>query len=340
MRHYRWLFPLLAIAGALVVSTLAIEVIVRIVWDDGMQYDIEMTKYALELKQVSSDPALRHVHVPNRKATLMGVDFRTNSKGLRDREFPYEREPGTFRILMLGDSLTVGWGVRVEDTFSKRIESMYRERRVAAEVINTGVGNYNTVQEVEYFLTEGYRYRPDIVILNFFPNDAEPVPVSRPPSALLRVCRSCVFIAGALDTFAREYFGESDWARYYLSLYGEGNAKGWLDARQSIRKLVEYCKSNGIIVLIANLPDLHDVRHYRLQSISDLVQSAAAEFGIPFVDALPALQAYESSALWVTAPDPHPNALAHAVIAQALFEAVEKLEKKPQQDATTVSKAN
>jgi hypothetical protein len=91
----RWLFPVLATAAGLIVA------VPGLVLDDGMQYDLEMSKCALELKQVSTDPLLDHAHAPNRHATLMGVDFRTNSKGLPDREFAYDREPGTFRILML-----------------------------------------------------------------------------------------------------------------------------------------------------------------------------------------------------------------------------------------------
>jgi hypothetical protein len=78
--HRRWPFPILATAAGLIVAVLGLELVVRLVLDDGMQYDLEMSKYALELKQVSTDPLLRHAHPPNRHATLMGaVDFRTNS---------------------------------------------------------------------------------------------------------------------------------------------------------------------------------------------------------------------------------------------------------------------
>src|SRR5712691_3905723 len=84
-------------------------------------------------------------------------------------------------IAMLGDSLTVGWGVPVDDTFAKRIERMYAAAGIDAEVINFGVGNYNTVQEVQAFLAQGYRYRPDVVVLNYFVNDAElQTPASAP----------------------------------------------------------------------------------------------------------------------------------------------------------------
>ena len=69
----------------------------------------------------------------------MGVHFDTNSKGLRDREFSYEK-PSESWIMMLGDLFTVGWGAKFDETFPKRIERMYADRGIQSEVINTGVG--------------------------------------------------------------------------------------------------------------------------------------------------------------------------------------------------------
>ena len=65
------------------------------------------------------------------------------------------------------------------------------------------MGNYNTIQEVGYFFTEGYKYRPDVVVLNYFVNDAEPVPEHHTPSIFVRGCFACVFIAGRLDILVR-----------------------------------------------------------------------------------------------------------------------------------------
>jgi lysophospholipase L1-like esterase len=220
---------------------------------------------------------------------------------------------------MLGDSLTVGWGVPVEQTFSKRIEKLFAADGVNAEVINTGVGNYNTIQEVEYFVTEGFKYRPDVVVLNFFVNDAEPILKHESPSILARVCYACVFILGRVDTLTRKFLSKKDWAEYYLGLYDDGNATGWLKAKESIEKLAGYCKSHGIALVIANLPELHDVQHYRFGRISDLVRDAANQYSVDYVDILPYLQKEESAALWVTPPDPHPNAHANDLIAQVLY---------------------
>src|SRR5436309_15627215 len=115
---------IIAVLASTVIGLMAIELFVRLIVDDGMQYDLEMWKYATELKRISDDPLIGHEHKPSRRAKLMGVDFETNSKGLRDRETSYAKPPGKLRILMLGDSLTVGWGVAVEDTFPRRVERM------------------------------------------------------------------------------------------------------------------------------------------------------------------------------------------------------------------------
>src|SRR5262245_41757956 len=93
-------FDLLAVLVSIVFTAISLELLTRLVADDGMQFDLEMWKYARDVKQVSSNPLIAHEHAPNRSARLMGVDFRTNSKGLRDREFDYARTPGKLRILM------------------------------------------------------------------------------------------------------------------------------------------------------------------------------------------------------------------------------------------------
>jgi hypothetical protein len=125
----------------------------------------------------------------------------------------------------------------------------------------------------------------------------------------------------------RRFFGKVDWVEYYLSLYADGRSKGWLDAKEAIRRLADYCKAHGITLLIASHPELHQVGSYPFQSITNLVQQTADELGVAFVDLLPYLKDQKSSTLWVTPPDPHPNALAHRLLAQGLFDALQKSDK-------------
>jgi lysophospholipase L1-like esterase len=320
-----YLFGIITALLSIGFVVLSMECFVRFIIDDGMQYDLEMWKYARDVKRLSSNPDLGHEHAPKRRSHLMGVDVETNSRGLRDREFSYDRLPGKQRIVMLGDSLTLGWGVPIENTFSKRIEKMYDENGIQTEVINTGVGNYNTVQEVTFFLTEGFKYKPDIVVLNFFVNDAEIMIRPSSPSWIARRCYSCNFVAGRLDSILRRLSMRENWSHYYLSLYDQGRSPGWLEAKDHIRKLADYCKTHNIKLLIVSLPELHNVGEYRFQRITELVRQTADELGVAFTDVVPYLKSHDSADLWVTVEDPHPNSLAHRLIAQAEFDALERL---------------
>lgn len=75
---------------------------------------------------------------------LQGVPVMINAEGLRDYEYDYQRPAGVTRILALGDSVTFGWGVKLEDTYPKVLERLLNggESRDRYEVLNCGVGNY------------------------------------------------------------------------------------------------------------------------------------------------------------------------------------------------------
>jgi hypothetical protein len=92
----------------------------------------------------------------------------TNSTGLRGKkDFPYGKNGGRPRILILGDSFTFGDQVSDNETYSHYLQEMLPN----TEVINMGVHGYGHDQMLILFKEEGIRYQPDIVILGFLPLD-------------------------------------------------------------------------------------------------------------------------------------------------------------------------
>ncbi len=57
-----------------------------------------------------------------------------NSQGLRDDNVTIPKPDGTFRILVLGDSVAYGDSVSRNDTFANRLEGLLRESIGSAEV--------------------------------------------------------------------------------------------------------------------------------------------------------------------------------------------------------------
>ena len=104
--------------------------------------------------------ALKPLAHETSKRTGYEIDYRINSHGLRNRETEYQKPPGTFRIVLLGDSRTFGFGVPIEKHFSTLLEGYFRD----VEVINMGVSGFGVDQELLYLTSEGFRYQPDLVL--------------------------------------------------------------------------------------------------------------------------------------------------------------------------------
>lgn len=307
-----------AFALSLFIIYAGAEAYVSYAVDDGMQFDLEMWRYSRHIKRVSANPAIGHEHTPGSRAHLMGADVAISSQGLRDREFDSTPAPGRTRILMLGDSLAFGWGVPVDKTYSKRLEQMLRAADHDVEVINTGVGNYNTEMEVAYFLERGAKLKPHYVVLNYFINDAEPTPRYQ-TSFIARHSRAFVYFASRADAALRHVnlANHADWQDYYASLYKEG--EGLSRVAAAIDRLARHCRQEGIALYVANYPELRNPREYPFPYVDRAIERIAADYGLKYIPLLTAVRDLQPESLWVTRPDPHPSVLAHEVFAQELF---------------------
>jgi hypothetical protein len=97
---------------------------------------------------------------------------RINSLGYRDREHALEKPKGTFRIAVLGDSFTEARQVPIEQTYWHHIGQELDHCKALSgrqiEVLNFGIGGYNTSQEVMTYDLDAKRFAPDLVLLGFF----------------------------------------------------------------------------------------------------------------------------------------------------------------------------
>jgi lysophospholipase L1-like esterase len=293
------------------------ELAVRALVDDGMQYDLEMWKYARLGKRISADAGIGHEHVPGARFRAMGVDVRINALGLRGGEVTTTPAPGRLRILMLGDSLTFGWGVAEPDTVPRRLELLLRDAGIEAEVLNAGVGNTNTSMQVAWYARHGRALDADLVILNYFVNDAEPTPGHEPPSWLERHSYAWIYLGSRLDVALRMLDSRQDWRQYYRGLYRPG-APGWEGARQAMARLAQLCGEDAVPLLVVNYPELRELVPYPFADESRMLAEAVRVTGARYLDLLPALAGLQARDLWVTEPDPHPNAVADGAFAAAV----------------------
>src|SRR5262245_8344319 len=101
-------------------------------------------------------------------------NFHTSSFGLRTPEVAVPKPAGTFRVLLLGDSFTFGYGVKEDEGFARVLErQLRRDANRPIEVVNAGVISYCPLLEYLQYVHHLNLLEPDVVILNFDMSDVQ-----------------------------------------------------------------------------------------------------------------------------------------------------------------------
>lgn len=310
----------------LILFFLFLEVVARISYPLYANYNTEMWRYASELKRPGTYSNLSHEHIPNREADLYGVHIKINSDGFRDKEYTVEKDTATFRILILGDSITFGWGVAFNNTFSKVLEQRLNQEKQSPdstyEVLNLGVGNYNTVMETITLEKKGLLYNPDLIVLAYYINDVEITP--KKPFFLFKYSYLYAFLWDKYQNIKVRFIGGNDYKSYYKKLYAD-NYSGMVEGHEALLSLVQLARERKIPLLIMIIPEFHQFKEYPFQEVTFFVTEIADEQGVPILDLLPFFLSYEPETVWVSYEDAHPNAVGHQVIADALYEEITSL---------------
>jgi len=309
---------IILVAAVLVVCGLLLEAMTRLFVDDGLTYELEMWKYATDVKVRDYRPDMGHKHGPDRNTSLMNVPVRTEAHGFRGPAIDEKAAPGVARIAFVGDSTTMGWGVAEQDTFAhKVIEQLVKQGR-KVDGFNEGVGNWNTAQELTNFRDTGLKMKPDIIVLTYFINDGEPMPTYTEESWLDRNSAAWIVLNYRLDSLIRQFGPRLDWKEYYRRLYDD-NAAGWKATQKALAGFAETARANNIKIIVFHLPELHELKPYPFQDVTDKVRKVVEANGMPYVDLLPTVENMDPSTLWVTVPDPHPNAKADGAFTEGMI---------------------
>jgi lysophospholipase L1-like esterase len=300
-----------------------------------------------------SDPLLGHRLMPGQNAFTHSFPVSTNSYGFRDREFPLVPSPSTLRVLCLGDSLTFGDGVAVEDTYPKQLEKFLNgNKRDSYEVINTGVAGYDTWQEAAFLRMRGLQFRPSIVVLGFYSNDIVPKPsVVRTAisdgGSLKRVGLSSWFSdrmvhwlkRGRLLLLLKDRIGKlgnvvqpsPQFLHQQALLEGTKNdfvEQGWREVESSLAQIVELRNAHKFRFLLVIFPMAEQLMHeYPHAQYQERLRSIAEKLQIPYIDLQSRFEkeymGFESLFIeW----DGHPNPRAYRIAAEEISGVVTAIE--------------
>jgi len=125
---------------------------------------------------------------PHLRAPQMYGTLTTNSMGMRGPEATQSPAPGVHRVIMLGESGTMGVGVDDADTYAAKTQSALDEAQPGKwEVLNAGVGAYTIVQSMLWFEGRGLALQPSTIVVYHELNDYLPTGVIDPANVLYAV---------------------------------------------------------------------------------------------------------------------------------------------------------
>jgi hypothetical protein len=302
-----------------------------------------------EERHCEHDPDLGWMNRPNLAIDGMygpGTSFTTNAQRLRaTREYTAEIPAGRYRIVCLGDSFTMGYGVGDGDTFPARLEALSPRY----EVINMGLGGFGLDQDYLWYLRDGVRFETDLLLLLLIPDDfnrvltdlflgRNPKPVLELAEGELRAANVPVperFGRGGGPSLVARTARGLDLAR----LLGAGPAPGSAEpgalafvpvAGRILAELRDLSRERGQGFAVVYLPPgpLFVQTETRLPAIQWLEQFTARE-SIPYHDLTGAFDAVPKDELPACFAHGHYSPRGNALVAAALAEIVARDHDRP-----------
>jgi lysophospholipase L1-like esterase len=231
----------------------------------------------------------------NYSGWFAGVPVHINSLELRDpREYDVAKGPSTFRILVLGDSVTFGHGSVYEHTYPYLLEQRLKAWRpdIDWQVWNAAVPGYNTSQELAHLEEVAPRFHPDLVIVGFFENDLIDNRRVTPPRL------KDVAVARALTLARRHVYSLELYKKVFLQL-------AWkLSASDDYRRRLEHLGTEES--LLANVADASTLQQQALTPFERLTDTQVRDvncvYGMkPNAALIPAMQADSGFSAWTEA---------------------------------------
>lgn len=271
-----------------------------------------------------------------------------NSHGFRTSEFSQEKPANTYRIVNVGDSIAMGWGVAEEATYGRQLETMLNQRAggdLRYEVINAGVPGWNPENELAFLQKQGIHLSPDLILLEVtIVNDIygeNALERNSGSPTVIEWLRSNTYFwpflsvqfqwmqARAQGKDRIDVIDPPTKPESYFPL--DPNAPKWLEVWSWIAQMALLAEAEGVPFVVMLFPLEHQVLDEAFPTTpQDVLTAKAKEAGIPVIDLLPAFQRacetkpggrceledyYLFADVWM-----HPSELGHQIAAEEILD--------------------
>jgi lysophospholipase L1-like esterase len=286
------------------------------------------------------DEQLLWVPIPgNHRVTEINHEPETISpQGFRYKQVLSLEHPGVYRIFTFGDSVTMGWGVSDDSTYSAQLEKLLNSQSCSGtkfQVISAGVNAYPqflTVRRLQRVIQDGYR--PDALVVAFSFNTGFEVlsdlQGAEKEQFLKKVELKSIVRRSALYNFTMEgvlrnlvYYRLR--GRIMLGTWDTAaslpnpSADHYLKELQAAKQAADENHAQLIFLLLGSKGEFQGTHPYQKAMFQ-----FAKENNIPLVNAMDIMKNYQNQDD-VFMDHAHPTALGHSLIAEQLASTVRGL---------------
>ena len=255
-----------------------------------------------------------------------------NLLGMRGEEFTVHKRTDSFRILILGDSITYGAGVKSEEAFPQLLKNDLLPNLTGSqlEVLNVSRAGWNSENELAA-LHNYLPYQPDMIVLGVCMNDVENSQdrFQPAPTFLSTICDryfswSYTFSLLAYLSERRSEAQDKTGYDYYLNAHFKTDSEGWLRFEKDIAAMCELAEASAI-PFVAVLFPIFAERTPALEKLHDQMSKCLVRSNVKLVDLRDVYRHHHWRDLSVSFADGHPNAVAHRLAAEAVQKKIAEL---------------
>jgi lysophospholipase L1-like esterase len=259
-------------------------------------------------------------------AYWQGVLHVYNSDRMRMIGSPPPKSPSSFRVLVLGDSLTYGDGIEERFTYSRQLERLLR-RKWRVDIVNAGFDGAQSEDIVRFARRMIPQTQPDLVIYGVCLNDFLPSGVGEYDGSVrlpdfIRAPMRIGPVAELLMSNALIRLGKGqDYFDDILHYIPEYRSRFFRD----VAELEQIVRADGLPPVIALVLDQLPEEGGRGQRIASLAEDALAAAGMTVLSTDDYYRRFSGvSSLRVSKWEGHPSEEANAIWALMLEQVVEK----------------
>ena len=304
--------------------------------------------------QLSKNSDLGYELKPNSSWTYEGISYDINFQGHRGPVYDFKKPKKTFRIALIGDSITFGLWVPYQESYAYKLEQLLNSNSNTDynyEVINFGVSGY-TSENLSASIFQANDYNPDLIIYGYCMNDPQEYSGEFEKLKRLNGVEETSFRKFSQLLFKSDLFKAIYFNFFYDSVKTQESANklSWLDNPQfeamenntellylqnihqgeglerlkTASKMMATFKNKLLVLVFPSFPVAATPADYQFGTVHDAIYDNFKELNIDTLDLLSAYQksAYQKNAESVDSLHQdkiHPNSAGHTVAATSIY---------------------